>query len=174
VGSAVVAGLLAKKVDVTVLTRNAATAGKLPPGAKGVAGDLLDINIIRTAFKGHDAVFILTALHDSEAHQGLLAVNGAVMGGVKKMVFLSIHDVDKAPHLPHFGAKIPIELAIKASGVPYTILRPNNFYQNDYWFKDVILGYGIYPQPLGGDRRLARRCQGYRGYRRRGADVERR
>ncbi|HKV75033.1 MAG TPA: NmrA family NAD(P)-binding protein [Gemmatimonadales bacterium] len=149
VGSATVKGLLAKKVDVTVLTRNANAAGKLPAGVKGIAGDLLDIGVIRSAFKGFDAAYILTALHDSEAHQGLLAVNGAVMGGVKKIVFLSIHDVDKAPHLPHFGAKIPIELAIKASGVPYTILRPNNFYQNDYWFKDVILNYGIYPQPFG-------------------------
>lgn len=149
VGSATVQGLLAKKVDVTVLTRNASAAGKLPPGVKGIAGDLLDISVIKTAFKGFDAAYILTALHDSEAHQGLLAVNGALLGGVKKIVFLSIHHVDKAPHLPHFGAKIPIELAIKASGATYTILRPNNFYQNDYWFKEVIMGYGIYPQPIG-------------------------
>jgi uncharacterized protein YbjT (DUF2867 family) len=28
-------------------------------------------------------------------------------------------------------------------------LQPNNFYQNDYWFKDVILQYGVYPQPIG-------------------------
>ena len=33
--------------------------------------------------------------------------------------------------------------------MPFTILRPNNFYQNDYWFKDVILQHGVYPQPLG-------------------------
>jgi uncharacterized protein YbjT (DUF2867 family) len=148
VGSATVQGLLARKVDVTVLTRKAG-AGNLPAGVKGIAGDLLDISIIKNAFKGFDAAYILTALHDSEAHQGLLAVNGALLGGVKKIVFLSVHHVDRAPHLPHFGAKIPIELAIKASGVTYTILRPNNFYQNDNWFKDVILGYGVYPQPIG-------------------------
>jgi uncharacterized protein YbjT (DUF2867 family) len=33
--------------------------------------------------------------------------------------------------------------------VPSTILRPNNFYQNDYFFKDVILQHGVYPQPIG-------------------------
>ena len=32
---------------------------------------------------------------------------------------------------------------------PATILRPNNFYQNDYWFKDVLLQHGVYPQPIG-------------------------
>ena len=58
--------------------------------------------------------------------------------------------VDRAPHLPHFGAKLPIEAAIKASGIAYTIVRPNNFYQNDYWYKDAMLQYGVYPQPLGG------------------------
>ena len=62
---------------------------------------------------------------------------------------LSIHDVEKIPEAPHFASKIAIEEALKALQLPFTILRPNNFYQNDYWFKDVILQYGIYPQPLG-------------------------
>lgn len=35
------------------------------------------------------------------------------------------------------------------SGIPFTILRPSNFHQNDYWFKDVILQHGVYPQPFG-------------------------
>lgn len=48
-----------------------------------------------------------------------------------------------------FAAKIPIEFAIKESGISHTILRPNNFFQNDYWFKDAMLQYGVYPQPIG-------------------------
>jgi uncharacterized protein YbjT (DUF2867 family) len=78
-----------------------------------------------------------------------MAVNGARMAGVKKVVYLSIHEVDKAPHLPHFGAKLPIEAALKASAIPFTILRPNNFFQNDLWYKDVMLAQGAYPQPFG-------------------------
>jgi uncharacterized protein YbjT (DUF2867 family) len=62
---------------------------------------------------------------------------------------------DKAPHLPHFGSKLSIQIAIKASGIPYTILCPNNFYQNDYWFKDPLVQYGVYPQPLG-DKGISR------------------
>jgi uncharacterized protein YbjT (DUF2867 family) len=68
---------------------------------------------------------------------------------VKKIVFMSVHRADEAPHLPHFGAKLPVEAAIRASGIPFTILRPNNFYQNDYWYKDVMLSYDVYPQPFG-------------------------
>ena len=37
---------------------------------------------------------------------------------------------------------------IKASGVPYTILRPNNFFQNNLGLKDAILA-GFYPNPIG-------------------------
>ena len=147
VGSQVSRNLLAAGADVSILTRDAKKS--TPAGAKAITGDLLDIGTIRSAFRGMDGVFLLTGLSTSEAHEGLLAVNGARMAGVKKIVFLSIHHVEKAPHLPHFGAKIPIELAVRASGIPFTILRPNNFYQNDYWYKDAMLQHGVYPQPFG-------------------------
>ncbi|MEO8585224.1 MAG: NmrA family NAD(P)-binding protein [Acidobacteriota bacterium] len=147
VGSLVTRNLLARGAEVSVLTRD--PKKPLPPGVMGVVGDLLDPGTIRTAFPGHDAVFLLTALGAGECHEGLMAVNGCRLGGVKKIVFLSIHRVDEAPHLPHFGAKLPIETAITASGIPSTILRANNFYQNDYWYKDAMLAYDVYPQPFG-------------------------
>lgn len=147
VGSQVARELLARGAEVSVLTRDSKKS--LPPGAKPVVGDLLDPGTIRTAFPGHDAVFLLTALSAGECHEGLMAVNGCRLGGVKKIVFLSVHRVDEAPHLPHFGAKLPIEAAIKASGIPWTILRPNNFYQNDYWYRDAMLSHDVYPQPFG-------------------------
>src|SRR5436853_4096723 len=150
VGSQVARELVARKAELSILTRSAEKASRLPDGARAVVGDLLDPGAVRTAFRGMDAVFLLTGLSTSEAHEGLMAVNGARLGGVKRIVFLSIHHVDRAPHLPHFGAKLPIEAAIEASGIPFTILRPNNFYQNDSWYKDVLLEYGVYPQPLGG------------------------
>ena len=68
---------------------------------------------------------------------------------MKKLVYLSVHHVDDAPHIPHFGGKVAIEAAIRKSGIDYTILRPNNFYQNDDRLKDVIINYGVYPQPMG-------------------------
>ena len=89
VGSAVVRELLARKADVRVLTRSAEKAKGLPAGAQAIIGDLLDIGTIRSVFRGMDSVFILTGLSTSEAHEGLLAVNGARMAGVKRIVFRS-------------------------------------------------------------------------------------
>ena len=51
--------------------------------------------------------------------------------------------------IPHFRSKLPVEKAVRDSGIAYTILRPNNFFQNDLWLKDAIMKYGIYPQPVG-------------------------
>jgi uncharacterized protein YbjT (DUF2867 family) len=147
VGSQVVRELLARGAEVSVLTRD--TKKPLPPGAKAVAGDLLDPETIRRVFAGQDGVFLLNAVSATECHEGLMAVNGARMGRVKKVVYLSVQDVDKAPHLPHFGAKLPVEAALKASGLAFTILRPNNFFQNDTWYKDAMLAHDVYPQPFG-------------------------
>jgi uncharacterized protein YbjT (DUF2867 family) len=59
-----------------------------------------------------------------------------------------VHQADKALEIPHFVSKLPIEGVIRASGVEYTILRPNNFYQNDLAVLDAIRA-GVYPQPSG-------------------------
>jgi uncharacterized protein YbjT (DUF2867 family) len=150
VGSLVVRGLLDKGESVRVLTRSADHAKKLPAGAEPVVGDLGDPATYPTIFDGSfDAMFLLTANGPMDMMEGLAAVNEAVRSEIDKVVHLSIHDVEKSPEAPHFASKIAIEAALKALGVPHTILRPNNFYQNDYWWKDAILQYGVYPQPLG-------------------------
>jgi uncharacterized protein YbjT (DUF2867 family) len=147
VGTQVVRELLKRGADVSLLTRDAKKS--VPSGAKAVVGDLLDPSTIRTAFHGRDAVFLLNAVSATECHEGLMAVNGARMASVRKIVYLSVQEADKAAHLPHFGAKVAVETALRNSAIPFTILRPNNFFQNDVWFKDAMLGYDVYPQPIG-------------------------
>lgn len=149
VGSQVVRELTARGVHVRALTRDPHKAEKLPPATEVVRGDLLAPSTIRSVFTGMDAAFILNAVGVEECQEGLMAVNGARLAGVRRVVYLSVPDIERAPHLPHFGAKLPVEAAIKASGLAYTILRPNNFFQNDYWSQDALMKYGVYPQPIG-------------------------
>ncbi|MDQ5857005.1 MAG: NmrA family NAD(P)-binding protein [Acidobacteriota bacterium] len=149
VGSQVVTELLSRKADVSVLTRSADKAKVLPAGARAVTGDVLDPATVRSAFQGMDGVFLLNPVSVTESHEGLMAVNGIRLGGVKRVVYLSVQGADDAAYLPHFGSKVGVEAGLKTSGVEWTILRPNNYYQNDYWFKDAILQFGVYPQPLG-------------------------
>jgi uncharacterized protein YbjT (DUF2867 family) len=112
-------------------------------------GNMAEPQTARTVFNGVEGVFLISPVGQTEAHEGLMAVTGMRTGGVKRVVYVSVQDADKGAFLPHFGAKVAIEQALKVSGLSHTILRPNNFYQNDYWLKDAILQYGVYPQPLG-------------------------
>jgi len=149
VGSAVVQTLLQGGASVAALTRSAEKAKALPAGVEGRIGDLNDPYKVAASFKDVDAVFLLNAVSATETQEGLFALECAKLQGVKKLVHLSVQHVDRVPHLPHFASKIVIESAIRQSGLDYTILQPNNFYQNDYWYKDAMLQYGVYPQPLG-------------------------
>ncbi len=149
VGHLVVEGLVKKGESVRVLTRSPEKAKALPPGAAAVIGDLADPDTYAGIFADYDHLFLLNATTPSELQEGLAAVNEARRSGAKRVVYLSIHDVEKGPAVPHFATKIAIEHALAEIGLPHTNLRPNNFYQNDLWFKDVILQYGVYPQPLG-------------------------
>jgi uncharacterized protein YbjT (DUF2867 family) len=148
VGSAVVTELTKRNASVFVLTRSPEHAQKLPAGVTGIVGDLLDPASLG-AFKGMDGVFLLNPVGPMEAHEGLMAINGARGAHVRRIVYLSVHDLEKASHLPHFGCKIGVEFAVRHSGIHHTILRPNNFYQNDVWMKQALMEYGMYPQPIG-------------------------
>ena len=149
VGSLVVQGLLAKGEAVRVVTRSADRVKALPKGVVGVVGDLADPDTYDGIFRDYDHLFLLTANGPSDLLEGLAALNEARRTGASRVVHLSIHDVEKALEAPHFASKIAVEAALKESGLAWTILRPNNFFQNDYWWKDVLLQYGVYPQPLG-------------------------
>ena len=149
VGSQVVRELLSRGAQVQVLTRDPAKGAKLPAGVKAVTGDLMKVETVRRVFKGVDGVFLINAVSPTEVHEGLLSVCALRDENVERLVYLSVHHADAVPWVPHFGGKLGIEQAVLKSGVPATVLRPNNFYQNDYMFKDVILQHGVYPQPLG-------------------------
>jgi uncharacterized protein YbjT (DUF2867 family) len=149
VGSPTVAQLLKKGTDVRVMTSKEENLQKLPDGVEGIVGNLNDEDSLKKVFDGVDRVFIITPVSPTETEEGLAAVNAARKAEVKRIVYMSVHRLEDIPEAPHFSSKIPIENAIKSTGIEYTILRPNNFFQNDYWFQQPMLEYGVYAQPFG-------------------------
>jgi uncharacterized protein YbjT (DUF2867 family) len=149
VGSQVVTDLLNRKANVRVLTTSAEKVRTLPAGAEGIVGNTMDMTSLANAFKGVDRVFLLTPVSQTETQEGLNAVQAAKAAGVKRIVYMSIFRTEDIPDAPHFSGKIPIEKAVKESGIPFTIIRPNHFFQNDTYTKEPIIQYGLYPQPIG-------------------------
>jgi uncharacterized protein YbjT (DUF2867 family) len=57
--------------------------------------------------------------------------------------------VEHFKDVPHFASKLAIENALRQFDVPFTIIRPNYFSQNDATLKDSLTKAGICPMPLG-------------------------
>jgi uncharacterized protein YbjT (DUF2867 family) len=147
VGSAVVAELLPRKADVRLLVRDAKTA--VPSGVNFVVGDLLDPPAIERAMDGADTLYLLNAVTPDEVTQALIVVDLAKRHRFAHIVYHSVFRVEAFLDVPHFASKYAIEGAIRQSGVPWTMVRPNYFIQNDATLRDSLTVAGIYPQPLG-------------------------
>ncbi len=150
VGSRVVEELLERGEDVRVLTRSPEKAGGLPGEVEVVGGDLGDPSTLEGVFDGTDRLFLLNAVVPTELQEGLVALSEARRAGLRRIVYLSVQDAGRGPHIPHFAAKVALEEAVRRSGIPWTVLRPNNFFQNDVMFRAALVEHGVYPQPIGG------------------------
>ncbi len=149
VGRSVLAGLAGKGVAVRGMSRYEAKFDNFPGGAEGVVGDLVAFGTLSNAFSGVEALFLISPLSQNEIQMGRNAIKAAQAAGVKKIVYLSVPLPEGADRVPHFRNKVLIEKALKESGITHTILRANNFFQNDQWGQAAIMSYGTYPQPLG-------------------------
>jgi uncharacterized protein YbjT (DUF2867 family) len=149
VGRHVVQQLLNRGAGVRVLTRDPSKAD-FPATVEVVQGDLLDIDSLRSAFEGVNALFLLNAVAGDEFTQALIALNIARESGVDRVVYLSAMHADRSVNVPHFAVKSGAERMIEQMGFSATILRPAYFIDNELMVKDVILNYGVYPMPIGG------------------------
>ena len=98
--------------------------------------------------QGVDKLFLLNAVVADELTQALIAYGIAKQVGLKHVTYLSVFKVDQFRDVPHFASKLAVEGALREFGVPYTILRPGYYIQNDATLKDALLGAGVYPMPI--------------------------
>jgi uncharacterized protein YbjT (DUF2867 family) len=99
--------------------------------------------------EGVDKLYLLNAVLPDELTQGLIAYDLAKKLKLSHVVYHSVFRVEHFKDVPHFASKLAIESALREFEVPFTILRPNYFSQNDASLKDPLTKAGIYPVPLG-------------------------
>ncbi|MET7993149.1 NAD(P)H-binding protein [Amycolatopsis sp. NPDC005232] len=124
--------------DVRALTRDPARAADLR--AEVVAGDLEDPSTLPAVFAGVERFFLLTpGLGTSGVANALAAAREA---GVRHVVHLSSSNVLGHP-MPMMGRwHHEREELVRASGIPFTILRPGGFMLNALeWRESVREGY---------------------------------
>jgi uncharacterized protein YbjT (DUF2867 family) len=149
VGCHVVQQLVSRSAEIRALVRDPAKAN-LPAGVNLVRGDLLDVASLRGALSGVSTLFLLNAVVPDEFSQALIALNLAREAGIERIVYLSVIHADLYVNVPHFAGKFGVERMIERMGLNATILRPAYFMQNELMIRDVVLGHGVYPMPIGG------------------------
>jgi len=134
-----------RNADIRLLVRKEGTP--TPKGVEVAIGDLLDPVSVQKALDGVDKLYLLNAVTPDELTQGLIAYDLAKRLKLKHCLSLGL------PCGPLQGcstaSKIAVENALREFDVPFTIIRPNYFGQNDATLKDALTKAGIYPMPLG-------------------------
>jgi uncharacterized protein YbjT (DUF2867 family) len=148
VGGQVVSRLHKGGIEVRALARKP-EAARFPAGVEVVAGDLTDPESIRAALKGVDKLFLLNAVVADELTQALITYGIAKQSGIRHVTYVSVYKAERFRDVPHFASKVAVENALHEFGVPYTILRPGYFFQNDLTLRPLLEQIGIYPMPIG-------------------------
>jgi uncharacterized protein YbjT (DUF2867 family) len=140
-GGAAAQRLLEQGKPVRVMTRNSASVAHLKQiGAEVVRGDLRNPASLRDACQGVEQILAsahaLNGKGDNNPHSvddlgNRRLIDAAKAAGVKRFIFISIRGANPESPLPFFRIKSAVEAYLRASGVPFTILRPSAYM--DLW-----------------------------------------
>jgi uncharacterized protein YbjT (DUF2867 family) len=138
-GRAAVAALVRRGLPVRVLLRSGTkSASFLGAGCEVASGDLtkpetlgpaLDgvTSIVNFVGVGHDLRTRPTTIDAVEVAGNRNLIAAAVDGGASPhIVYLSVLMAERAPYAKPFAVKAQTEIALRRSGLPFTILRPSN------------------------------------------------
>jgi uncharacterized protein YbjT (DUF2867 family) len=153
VGNEVVKALLQRGASVRALTRKQRKPGAFPDAVEIAVGDLSDPVSAAEAMKGVDKLFLLIGSESVpvELMQALIAYGLAKKAGLKHVTYVSVYRADQFIDVPHFANKYAVEEALRAGGMPYTILRPAYFTQNERSLRPALIELGVYPTPAGNE-----------------------
>jgi uncharacterized protein YbjT (DUF2867 family) len=147
-GREVVARLAQAGRPVRALVRDPAKATELRlPNVEVVRGDLDDPASLDVALKGVDRAFLVTAVDQRTGRWCQNFIEAAKRAGRPHVVKFSGMGAGSAPVeiMRQHGAT---DQMLAGAGLPFTILRPNSFFQNMLWSAETIRAQGAFYLPL--------------------------
>ncbi|RJX41480.1 SDR family NAD(P)-dependent oxidoreductase [Paenibacillus pinisoli] len=142
IGRHVVEQLLKKGVKVRAVTRNPEKA-QLPEGAEAAAGDLTQAETLREALSGVTGIHLIASSYDSYMpwNTDPALIRLAEEAGVKRVSVLMSYEEG------------PLEEAVKASSLEWTMLMPVEFMANALMdWQPSIQAEGVVREPFGSVR----------------------
>jgi uncharacterized protein YbjT (DUF2867 family) len=137
-GRAVVGALRNAGAQVRALTRHVDSPAAQELAGLGVSvahADLTEPMTLQDALTGVDRLFVMATFAGDRGIDGEIADGKAVAdllpeSGVEYVLYSSVGGAERDTGIPHFESKRQIELAIEATGVRSTFLRPVFFMEN--------------------------------------------
>lgn len=156
-GGAVARHLLATGFGVRAIARRpdeASVNSLREHGAEIVAADLGDVDALATAMDGVHGVYCALPFFqenfEREVPYGANVIAAAERTGVRHLVYSAGARSNERTGVPHLDTKGEVERLLRASSVPYTVLRPVAFNYSLAGYRDGALK-GELPDPRPGD-----------------------
>jgi uncharacterized protein YbjT (DUF2867 family) len=149
-GRELVRQLAASGQQVRAMIRDPSRAGGISSAnVEVVAGDLDQPSSLAEALKGVDRAFFVSAVDPRYPRFFDNFLTAAAGSGPLCVVKLSSLGADRKSSVDLLQQHGQTDEALAASGLPFTILRPNSFYQNMLWAVGTIKDHGAFYVPLG-------------------------
>ena len=146
VGSLLIPSLTSLGADLRALVRDESKArGLLDAGVEVVVGDLDVPHTLDAAFRGVDKVFLITPPNPNQVIQTENGIQAAKRTGSPFIVRLSAGAINEMPGaLPRIsGQHVETDGMLKASGLPYNIIRPHFFMQVTMMAAQTVASEGL-------------------------------
>lgn len=142
--------LLAKGARVRAIVRNEAKAADLQSaGVELVVGDLADAEVVRRALKGAEKALLILPNGQTQEAVEKQFTDLARAAGVRHLVKMSSMEAVAHAQTPIPRAHWAVEEYIRASGLPWTMIKPNFFMQNLQSSAASIKAQGRFSLPMG-------------------------
>ena len=151
VASVLIPGLIRLGTDVRALVRDESKAqGLKDAGVELIVGDLDKPHTLDAAFRVVDKVFLVTPPNPNQIIQATNGIDAAKRTGSPYIVRLSAGAVNGMPGaLPRIsGQHAQTDGLLKASGLPYNIIRPHNFMQGTMMAAQTVASEGVVYMPV--------------------------
>ena len=151
VGALLIPDLIDLGADVRALVRDEAKAkGLKDAGVEVVVGDLEKPHTLDAAFRGVDKVLLITPPNPNQIIQAENGIQAAQRTGRPFIARLSAYAVNGAPEVfPRIsGQHVEIDEMLKASSLPYNIIRPHFFMQNTMMAAQTVKSDGVVYMPF--------------------------
>jgi uncharacterized protein YbjT (DUF2867 family) len=146
-GRPLVEQLQARGASVRAMVRSAGRA--LPGEPETVVADFDDAGSIRAALQGVRRAYLVTPSSERAEQQQIAFGDAAQEAGVERLVVLSQLGARPDSPVRFLRYHAAVEQHVRDSGLDFTILRPNLYYQGLLAVAATVVSGGVLPAPIG-------------------------